>query len=376
MSQNTICSMFWNHLMIDGTGRVKPCCRFADKFSHSLNDSTLAEIFYNEYFDNLRDMAKNGQAITGCQRCYEEEENNKPSLRTRLNNHNVVGLDSIDIHNPKIQYLELSLSNDCNLMCRMCDSRYSYKLFNEEVKYNGKPFSKTEHTKANIDSIYPLLKDCKFIKFTGGEPLIIPDHWSIIDYIIKHDYAKNITLNYSTNCTVYPKKKITDAWNEFAKIELAVSLDSIDKTENEYQRHLSIQEDVVKNILAYKNLPTVKLIARPTVTIYNVYTLPETLTWLHNNSIAFNPTHCSYPAHISITTLPQKQKDIISKKYNDFIYITDNIKKNCDYIIKYMYSLDGSHLFETFLKHTSFLDKERNQNFFESYPYLELRHSV
>lgn len=362
--------------MIDGTGRVKPCCRFADNFSHSLTNSTLADIFHNEYFENLRNMSKNGQNIAGCQRCYEEEKNNKPSLRTRLNNHNVVGLDNIDTNNPKIQYLELSLSNDCNLMCRMCDSRYSYKLFEEEVRYNGKPFSKTEHTRADTNSIYPLLKDCKFIKFTGGEPLIIPNHWDLIDYIIKHGYSKNITLNYSTNCTVYPKKKIREAWDKFANIELAVSLDSIDKTENEYQRHLSIQEDVIKNILAYKNLPTVKLIARPTVTIYNVYTLPETLTWLHDNNIAYNPTHCSYPAHLSITTLPQKQKDIIAKKYNSFNYLENKIKKNCDYIIKYMYSLDGSHLFDTFLKHTSFLDKERNQNFFESYPYLELRNSI
>jgi len=362
--------------MIDGTGRVKPCCRFADKFSHSLNNNTLLEIFYNEYFENLRHQSKNGNTITGCQRCYEEENNNKPSLRTRLNNHNVVGLQSIDMDNPKIQYLELSLSNDCNLMCRMCDSRYSYKLFNEEVKYNGKSFSKTEHTKANIDSIYPLLKECKFIKFTGGEPLIIPDHWNIIDYIIKHDYAKNITLNYSTNCTIYPKKKITDAWNKFKNIELAISLDSIDKTENEYQRHLSIQEDIIKNILAYTKLPSVKLIARPTVTIYNAYTLPETLTWLYNNNIPFNPTHCSYPAHLSVTTLPRKQKDIIGKKYKDFKYQSNQIKENCKYIIQYMNSVDESHLFDVFLKFTSFLDKERNQNFFESYPYLQLRHSI
>ena len=376
MTQSTICSMFWNHLMIDGTGRVKPCCRFADKVNHSLNDNTLSEIFYNEYFENLRHQSKNGNTITGCQRCYEEENNNKLSLRTRLNNHNVIGLDSIDMDNPKIQYLELSLSNACNLMCRMCDSRYSYKLFNEEVKYNGKPFSKTEHTKANIDSIYPLLKNCKFIKFTGGEPLIIPDHWNIIDYIISNGYSKNITLNYSTNCTVYPKKKITDAWKEFKNIELAVSLDSIDKTENEYQRHLSVQEDIIKNILAYTKLPSVKLIARPTVTIYNAYTLPETLTWLHNNNIAFNPTHCSYPAHLSVTTLPRKQKDIIGKKYKDFKYQSNQIKENCKYIIQFMNSVDESHLFDVFLKYTSFLDKERNQNFFESYPYLQLRHSI
>lgn len=376
MLQNTLCSMFWNHLMIDGTGRVKPCCRFAGKFSHSLDNNKLADIFYSEYFANLRKKSKNGYNIAGCQRCYEEENNAKKSLRTRLNHHNIVGLDSIDINNPKIEYLELSLSNDCNLMCRMCDSRYSYKLYDEEIEYNGKPFSKTKHTKANIDSIYPLLKECKFIKFTGGEPLIIPDHWNIVHYTIKNDYAKNITLNYSTNCTIYPKKKITDAWKKFKNIELTVSIDSIQKKENEYQRHLSKQEDIVKNILAYKNLSAVKLVARPTVTIYNVYTLPDTLNWLYNNNISFNPTHCSYPEHLSITVLPQQQKNIVQNKYNNFNYKSDKIKKDCDYILSYMNSADNSQLINKFLNHTLFLDKQRNQNFFDTYSYLQFRHPV
>ena len=28
----TFCSMAWDHQFIDPTGRVKPCCRFAEKF--------------------------------------------------------------------------------------------------------------------------------------------------------------------------------------------------------------------------------------------------------------------------------------------------------------------------------------------------------
>lgn len=361
--------------MIDGTGRVKPCCRFLEDFrpkDHTLDNYRIEEIFNSDFQNDLRKRVLAGERLEGCRRCYEEEDNNKKSLRMRLNEHPKVGTKNVDTENYKIEYLELSLSNDCNLMCRMCDSRYSHKLFEEEKEYHGKTFSKTKHTHANLESIYPHLKDMKYIKFTGGEPLIIKDHWKLLEYAVENDYAKNIRLNYSTNCTVWPKQKIVDIWKKFDHIELAVSLDSIVKEENEYQRHLTNHEQALANIEKYVEIADevgMTVVARPTITIYNVYHLPETLEWLDQRHIMLNPTHLTYPLYLSVTVLPPAQKDIIRNKLSNYNYKNDNMKKLCDYIVTYMDSEDKSNLVDKFKSHTEFWDKSRSQNFATACPY-------
>jgi len=357
--------------MVDGTGRVKPCCRFLEDYrpkNHTLDNHSIQDIFDSDFQNDLRKRVLRGERLEGCKRCYEEEDNNKKSLRMRLNEHTKVGEKHVDTNDNKLEYLELSLSNDCNLMCRMCDSRYSHKLFDEEQEYHGKTFSKTKRTKANLDSIYPHLKDMKYIKFTGGEPLIIPDHWTLLEYAVEKGYAKNIRLNYSTNCTVFPKQKIV----EFDHIELAVSLDSIVKEENEYQRHLTNHSQALANIEKYVEVANevgMTVLARPTITIYNAYHLPETLEWLDDRKVRLNPTHLTYPLYLSVTVLPENQKDIIRNKYAQYSYKNDEIKKFCDYIVTYMDSEDKTDLLPKFKSHTQFWDKSRSQDFATACPY-------
>lgn len=373
----TFCSVLWNHQMVDGTGRVKPCCRFLDNYrpdEHTLDNNSIQNIFTSNFQNDLRERVLKGERLEGCKRCYEEEDNNKKSLRMRLNEHTKVGQKFVNTNDYKLEYLELSLSNDCNLMCRMCDSRYSFKLFDEELKFHGKTFSKTKRTKANLQSIYPHLKDMKYIKFTGGEPLIIPDHWTLLEHAVEKGYAKNIRLNYSTNCTVFPKQKIVDIWKEFDHVELAVSLDSIIKEENEYQRHLTNHEQALKNIEKYvevKDTVGMTVLARPTITIFNAYHLPETLEWLDNLGVVCNPTHLTFPLYLSVTVLPKEEKQKIEMKYNSYNFKNEKNKDLCDYIITYMNSVDNSNLIPQFKDHTNFLDDSRNQSFKTACPYYD-----
>jgi molybdenum cofactor biosynthesis enzyme MoaA len=107
-------------------------------------------------------------------------------------------------------------------------------MFDEEVEYRGKARAPEKYMSIDLDEIYELLPTITYLKFTGGEPMLIKAHWDLLEYAVKHDYAKNITLNYSTNATVYPKPRIVDTWASFETVEVALSLDSINKEENEY----------------------------------------------------------------------------------------------------------------------------------------------
>lgn len=370
MSSKTLCPMIWNHQFIDGSGRVKPCCRFKGEIGKL--EENLDTTFNGSVMQNIRLQMIAGHRPEGCTRCWQEEDSGKKSLRQRYSHHKKLG--NINTEFPKIEWLELSISNECNLMCRMCDSKYSHRLFEEEKEYFGKTQSSVKNTKMQIEAIFPYISTLKHLKITGGEPLLTPDHWRLLDYIIDQNHADHIYLNYSTNCTVYPKKHIIERWKHFEYIELAISLDSIVAKENEYLRHGTKQNDVLKNIKRFCELQdeiNLTVIARPTVTILNVFHLPETLEWLDNQNIRHNATHLTSPSHLSITVLPESAKKIILDKFKNYDFKNDITKKSCEYITNYMMSADHCHLFKSFKNHTKFLDEKRNQSFKETYPYFD-----
>ncbi len=370
MHNNIACPLVWNHQFIDGTGRVKPCCRFQGSIGKL--EKNLDSTFYSQEMSIVRKEMLSGNRPEGCKRCWQEEDSGKKSLRQRYKSHPDLG--QINFDKPSIEWLELAISNDCNLACRMCDSRYSHKLYDEEIEFYGQSFSKNKRTKIDIESIFPHVSTLKHLKITGGEPLITPDHWKLLDYIIDNDHAHRIYLNYSTNCTVYPKQEMVDRWKKFKYVEIAISLDSIKKEENEYLRYGTDQETVIKNIEKFSKLRTefdLRLIARPTVTILNIYHLPETLEWLDSKNIKHNATHLSSPSHLSITVLPNELKEQISEKFDNYVYKFISTKESCKHIKNYMNSKDDSILFETFIKHTNYLDGKRNQDFKKTYPYFD-----
>ena len=372
MTSNTICPMVWNHQFIDGSGRVKPCCRFQGVVGQLNKD--LNETFDSNFMNTLRKQMIKGEQPDGCKRCWQEEDSGKKSLRQRYAQHKKLGI--VDLEHPQIEWLELAISNDCNLMCRMCDSKYSHKLFDEELEYYGKTQAKSKRIKMNIESVFPYVPTLKHLKITGGEPLITPDHWKLLDYIIKQGHADHIYLNYSTNNTVYPKQHIVDRWKEFEYIELAISLDSIIAQENEYLRHGTDHNDALVNIKRFvelQNEMNLTVIARPTITILNAYHLPETLEWLDEQNIRHNATHLTHPAHLSLTVLPLSEKNKIATKFAEYNFKNNNTRKSCEYIKNYMMSIDHSHLLAEFKKHTEFLDSKRNQSFKDIYSYFSFK---
>jgi len=120
-----------------------------------------------------------------------------------------------------------------------------------------------------------------------------------------------------------------------------------------------------------KNTLRMHVLARPTVTIMNVYTLPETVEWLEELGISTNPSHLTNPEWQSVTVLPLHTKLQIKQKYETFNFKSSKAQNHCTYIISYMMSKDDSHLLGEFIRHTDFLDKKRGQSFREQYPYFD-----
>ena len=379
----TFCSMAWNHQFIDPTGRVKPCCRFGEKFRPSENNlklKSLEEVFYGDWMDDVRQKMLDGDRVAGCIRCYQEEDSGKKSLRERYNESEDLSIDDlIDVENPKIKWLELAISNDCNLACRMCDSRYAWKWFKEEKEIYGTTYNEVEHSKSDIKNIFPFIKDLVHLKFTGGEPLITKDHWILVDKLLSERNCKDIFLNYSTNCTIMPKDDWVNKWSKFKKVEFALSFDSANPEESEYIRwpaKFSTTESVTKRFLELKKTHNFQVMLRSTISILNIWYMPESLLWWHDNDPAIkkamNPTHLTYPGILCVTVLPKNIKERVIEKFNNFQ--TSNqitqINDSLEYIKNFMTSKDDTHLLPELKIYLEKTDLHRNQSFFKSYPHF------
>lgn len=379
----TFCSMAWDHQFIDPTGRVKPCCRFAEKFrpdENNLNKKTLSEVFYGDWMNDVRDKMMQGEEVPGCIRCYQEEAAGKRSLRERYHDNKELDIDKlVDLDNPKIGWIELAISNDCNLACRMCDSRYAWKWFKEEKEIFGKTWNTVEKSKSDVANIYPFINDLVHIKFTGGEPLMTKDQWVVVDKLLAERDCSEIFLNYSTNCTIMPKQSWIDKWSKFKKVEFALSFDSANKEESEYIRwpaKYETTESVTKRFLELKHTHNFRIILRSTISLLNVWYMPESMQWWADNDKGvqiMNPTHLTYPEILCVTVLPEHIKQRVTKRFEDYQKHTDNIKiaNGLEYIKNFMNSKDDSHLLPQLKTYLEGTDSYRGQNFFESYPHFE-----
>ena len=72
----------------------------------------------------------------GCKKCMKEEQRGHNSLREQMNK-NFSGTTDLE-------YIEISLSNKCNLACKMCAPTYS-TLWNKLVEQNSQ-LKKYHHT--------------------------------------------------------------------------------------------------------------------------------------------------------------------------------------------------------------------------------------
>ena len=379
----TFCSMAWDHQFVDPTGRVKPCCRFAEKFrpvENNLKEKTLSEVFYGDWMSNVRDKMLRGEKVDGCIRCYQEEESGKKSLRERYHDNKDLPIDElVDLENPTIRWIELAISNDCNLACRMCDSRYAWKWFKEEKEMFGSTLNTIERSKSDISNIFPFINDLVHIKFTGGEPLLTKDQWLLVDKMIAERDCSNILLNYSTNCTIMPKDSWVEKWRKFKQVEFALSFDSSNPAESEYIRwpaKYETTDSVTKRFLELKKEYGFHVFLRSTISLLNVWHMPESLRWWYDHDLSavkiMNPTHLTYPDMLCVTVLPPHIKSRITQRFTEY-QSSCSIKKindNLEYIKNFMNSKDDSHLLPSLKAYLEKTDLYRKQNFFESYPHF------
>ena len=83
-------------------------------------------------------------------------------------------------------FLDFRFGNKCNFKCRMCGHDLSTAWYSETKKeYPGDKFPKPKTIYTDIyDQLIPYFDSVEEIYFAGGEPLLYPEHYKILDHFL------------------------------------------------------------------------------------------------------------------------------------------------------------------------------------------------
>jgi len=143
----------------------------------------------------------------------------------------------------KIEYVEMTLGNKCNIQCRMCNP-WSSNMWQEDIAYHPQlDYWRTDYDNLTFDwynsdrfekILTDILPTVKHINFLGGEPLFNEKYYEIIERIMQSGRAEEISIQFNTNgLAIQDKSK--ESWNKLKNVGFNLSCDGIG-TVNEYVR--------------------------------------------------------------------------------------------------------------------------------------------
>ena len=380
------CVLPWVSLETSPVGTVRPCCLAEDELvddageKFNLATAKFTAIQNSHSMKELRQQFINQEQPQTCRKCWREERSGRTSKRM----HTLDRLKHMLAHETvwtvdakPLMFLDLKLGNICNLKCRICGSWSSSTFATEElanIKFEDRKSS--HHYQMLKQGAWPrenstfwqeidqVVDHIEYIEFTGGEPLMIPEHFDLLQGLIDRGIAGRIEIHYNTNGTQY-SESAADIWQHFKTVEIAFSIDDVG-ARFEYQRSNAVWAEVEDNIARFKQLrdqyPNIRLQVCSTVNVFNVYYLEELARWNYSQGfdyIYWNMMHEAY--YFSISTLPERAKAAITTQLRSCGSVSDAAQQEFNRIVDFMnagVSLDGSNM----RREIANLDRRRNQN--------------
>jgi len=401
----TFCLAPWLSIHTWPDGKTYPCCIWnSNEPVGNINDQTLKEVWNNDTMKRTRVGMLNDEKISSCRRCYHLEETGDKSYRQRINKEHWDKIDYIDSTdsdgNLKIMNLHLwdiRISNFCNFKCRSCGLGLSSSWYSDAKALGQNP----EKALININdkaSFMDMLEphyDCvDEIYFAGGEPLMMPEHYQILDRLIELGRT-DVNIRYSTNFSnmSFKGKHIFEYWGKFPNLELYISIDGVGKI-GEYVRKGYDDKLFYQNVIDYKN-------SNVKHTDYAYAITYGTLNYLHlfdmvldfierdfidkeafigARTLFFSPI--DYPTYYDTVFLPDRFKVKFAERLRGFkselqktgvsSYVIEDIMNKLDTVYKRSISKDFKYEEMAKCKDiTDKLDKIRKEKFDDTFPYFK-----
>jgi sulfatase maturation enzyme AslB (radical SAM superfamily) len=351
--------MPWNCPAIDHgvtifpNGKIGPCCQISADYI-----KPISEINNPNRFSDL----KTENPPAACHLCINAEGQGLRSYRQFFN--------SIETKNPGIQFVDIRHTNQCNLKCRYCGPHFSSQ-WAKELKHP------IELKKQNITDIKNIIitDSLQWMYFTGGEPLMLDDHWQLLEDLISQKRAHTIDLVYNTNLTTikYKDKNIIEIWKKFKSVEVRCSIDAVDSP-LEYIRSGANWKKIkhhIEQLIDIKNdAPNIKLTITPVLSILNLWFIDNLFEFAIAKKIPVALTIINGPDYLALDVIPDQLTELaLSQVEKIKIYIppaqyrvlVDQINNNINQC-----------LFQHTLLHILLLDNLRGEHLFDMLPFKEI----
>jgi len=370
------------HLATNASGNLRVCCNSTpgknfilkeDGTPYKLFRDDMQKAWNSETYTTIRKQLLNDERPEMCERCFREEDAGVRSSRKAWNekwSEDKVYTEDAPFD---IKYVDLRLSNLCNLKCRMCNP-YASNMWVKEWASVETALSESEYKRLSRmnwpeeektwENLFAIAHTVEEIYLTGGEPTVIKNQQRLLDYFIDNGTAKDIRLKYNTNLIKMPEW-LLNRWGHFKHIQLNCSIDAVGKLDH-YIRHPSNWNTVVKNFDSVVGLKNATIEIHCTVQMYNILRLPELIRWATPYNVKIHFNILNHPEYLNIRCLPEKLKQQAKRQLLPHYEL-----KRVESVVDYMYAEDWSWRLHDFYKYTHTLDKSRNENLYSIVPEFE-----
>jgi MoaA/NifB/PqqE/SkfB family radical SAM enzyme len=311
------CSALENHMCITVDSRWRPCCRYQNFENFSIDEWSFDAYRSTEWYHSIKlDQARGWNP--GCNKCQAEEARGAVSLRNIMNEQHR--------DQPGVQSFEISLSNKCNLACRMCGPVYSSfwgKLLAENPSLNAWQHAKPIRP-IDVESVFAGVdvKNLTLLKYLGGEPFITPEIGQLFEYLDQQGVIEQLELVTNTNCTLFPHKW-TDYLKRFRKVTLEMSIDGVGPV-NDYIRYGKPWSLISKNIDEWTRFrdqnSNIEVSSYTTVQALNLHNIGEIVQMAARRGYKYHASLLVVPEHLAVHVLPAAYLEQIRDEHNQRYY--------------------------------------------------------
>lgn len=451
LPSETFCILPWIHLSTRPDGSMRVCCsanassvgptndkvhggqvgiiKTKDGKPNNLNVSDFLSSWNSPYMKNVRNQMLNGEKPPSCMKCYREEAAGTHSKREWETNY---WSERVDINQlvddtaldgsvpPRLAYIDLRFGTKCQLACVMCTPHDSSswikdwqaiypQVTNKSLKenmgwenkgsYNGSSYNWHKNNPVFWEQFYEQIPNMQQVYFAGGEPLIIKEHYDILEKCIELGHAKNLELRYNSNGVEW-RPDLFELWKEFKLVRFHLSVDDIGER-NSYIRYPSkwSRTEEVFHILDNDTPDNVEVTIACAIQALNVFYIPDFIKWKlekrfrkinawSQSAGMINFHYVYHPPHLNVKVLPRWFKAEVRKKYEEFIpWLEENwhlaARNDATYekwrrneygikrlisVVEFMESEDWSNRLPEMQQFLSLCDKQRGMSFAKTFP--------
>jgi hypothetical protein len=398
LKKKNFCSLPWIHFHAWPDGKVFPCCvANSNKPISSTASESIIKMVNSDEFKQLRLNMLNDQPSDICQRCYDLEALGAWSLRKSYLKQQYLPLieatkEDGSIDHFKMLYMDIRWSNICNMKCRSCGPSCSSLWAQEFKERHGEAVLKNNFGLSKIlvsnneedkfwNKLNPYLNDVEDVYFAGGEALITPEHYRILDHWLTTGKT-DVRLSYTTNFSVfkYKDKNVLDYWKKFPNLEICASLDA-NQGLGEYLRKGTIWNEIEENAFMIKReVPHAKFCITPTISLWNAHQFPKFhQEWIDKGLLSKNDNTriniLTQPHYCSLLVAPKFYKEKLAELYRpiaeDRSY-SMSIRNGYKTILTALESgTEDKTALKEFYHFNKKLDDHRNENLLEVIPELK-----